>query len=243
MKFILFICVFLLATFSVIAAAQEDTNTTGTNQAGQSTATEDQNQAQTQPDATSGSSGSTGNTNSPSSSTTGSSTSGTSSSGSSTTGTSNTGTTGSGSNETTATGTSNTGSTTSGSGASGTMASASAITTPPSASDAAKLEVTKRGNAVATVRGRGNQQTKAFHLSAGDATFEVQLNWEQPDPSLARNTGEFTVVLVDQNNKPVDTVIATIDHFDGARTINVPSEGEYSVQVKAPGNWSVRIDQ
>jgi hypothetical protein len=123
------------------------------------------------------------------------------------------------------------------------MGSQARTATVPSPSEAPKLEVTGRGKTIASLQGNGNQQTKSFNLKSGAATFEVRLNWERPDTSLKQNAGNFEVVLVDQNNKPVETVIATIDYFDGARTINVPADGQYTLQIKAPGSWSVKIDQ
>ena len=123
-----------------------------------------------------------------------------------------------------------------------TSATQGTSSTPPS-SEAPKLEVTKHGAAVATFHGTGNGQTKLFHLNAGQATFDVQLAWERPDPSLHGNQGNFSVVLADANHKPVQLVIGTIDYFDGANSVDVPAAGDYMLHITAPGRWNVKIEQ
>lgn len=106
-----------------------------------------------------------------------------------------------------------------------------------------KLKVTKHGPPVASFKGTGNETTKAFQLKAGKATFDAELNWEKLDTELAPGEGKFAVVLQDEQGKTVEEVIATFDHFDGARTVNVPKDGKYQLQITAPGPWSITVEQ
>jgi len=124
-----------------------------------------------------------------------------------------------------------------------TSATQGTTSSTPPASEAPKLEVSKHGATVATFKGTGNQQTKTFHLNAGQATFDVQLAWERPDPSLHGQQGNFSVVLADANHKPVQLVIGTIDYFDGANSVDVPAAGDYMLHITAPGHWNVKIEQ
>jgi len=106
-----------------------------------------------------------------------------------------------------------------------------------------KMKATKNGTPVASFKGTGNETTKSFQLKSGKATFEAELNWEKPDNELAPGEGKFAVVLQDQQGKTVEEVIATFDHFDGARTVNVPKDGKYQLQITAPGPWSITVEQ
>jgi hypothetical protein len=109
--------------------------------------------------------------------------------------------------------------------------------------DAPKLTVTQRGKEIASFKGTGSQTTKAFSLNSGKATFDILLAWQKFDDTLRKGEGEFTVYLVDETGKPVDMIIGTIGHFDGARTIDVEKAGKYMLKVTAPGNWSVSVHQ
>jgi hypothetical protein len=106
-----------------------------------------------------------------------------------------------------------------------------------------KLKATKHGTPVATFKGTGNQTTKTFQLKSGKATFDTELNWEKLDTELAPGEGKFAILLQDQQGKQVEEVIATFDHFDGARTINIAKDGTYQLQVIAPGPWSITVEQ
>jgi hypothetical protein len=106
-----------------------------------------------------------------------------------------------------------------------------------------KLKVTKHGTPVASFKGTGNQTTKSFQLKSGKATFDAELNWEKLDTELAPGEGKFAIVLQDEQGKKVEEVIATFDHFDGARTVNIPKDGKYQLQITSPGPWSVSIEQ
>lgn len=108
---------------------------------------------------------------------------------------------------------------------------------------APKLTVTKRGSEVASFKGTGNQTTKSFQLKASSATFLALLNWEKNDSELRQGEGKFSIVLQDEQGKTVEQVIGTFDHFDGARTVEIPKAGKYQLQVIAPGPWSITIEQ
>ena len=84
---------------------------------------------------------------------------------------------------------------------------------------AQKLEVNKRGTPVATLKGTGDQTTKEFQLKQGTATFDLLLDWEKRDPDLQPGEGKFEVVLIDEQGRNVESIIGTIGHFDGARTV------------------------
>jgi hypothetical protein len=105
------------------------------------------------------------------------------------------------------------------------------------------MKATKHGTPVASFKGTGNETTKSFQLKSGKATFEAELNWEKLDNELAPGEGKFAVVLQDEQGKKVEEVIATFDHFDGARTVNVPKDGKYQLQITAPGPWSITVEQ
>lgn len=106
-----------------------------------------------------------------------------------------------------------------------------------------KLKVTKHGPPVASFKGTGNQTTKSFQLKSGKATFDAELNWEKLDSELAPGEGKFEIVLQDEQGKTVEDVIATFDHFDGARTVDIPKDGKYQLKITAPGPWSISIEQ
>ncbi len=106
-----------------------------------------------------------------------------------------------------------------------------------------KLTVTKRGTEVASFKGTGNQNTKSFQLKAGPATFSALLNWEKNDAELRQGEGKFQIELQDEQGKTVEQVIGTFDHFDGARTVEIPKAGKYQLQVISPGPWSITIEQ
>jgi hypothetical protein len=106
-----------------------------------------------------------------------------------------------------------------------------------------KLKATKHGTPIASFKGTSNETTKSFQLKSGKATFDAELNWEKLDSELAPGEGKFAVILQDEQGKQVEEVIATFDHFDGARTINVPKDGTYRLQVIAPGPWSITVEQ
>jgi pectin methylesterase-like acyl-CoA thioesterase len=106
-----------------------------------------------------------------------------------------------------------------------------------------KLKATKHGTPVASFKGTGNQTTKSFQLKSGKATFEAELNWEKLDSELAPGEGKFAIVLQNEQGKTVEDVIATFDHFDGARTVNIAKDGKYQLKITAPGPWSVSIHQ
>jgi hypothetical protein len=108
---------------------------------------------------------------------------------------------------------------------------------------APNLQVTKRGNPVATLKGTGDQTTNLFELKQGQATFEMLLDWEKPDPELAQGEGKFAVVLVDEQGGNVENVVGTVDHFDGARTVKVPKAGKYKLKITAPGPWTITVSQ
>ena len=101
----------------------------------------------------------------------------------------------------------------------------------------------KRGATVAQLSGSGNQTTKSFRLKAGPATFGVRLNWERLDPSLSGQEGKFSVTLLDSNQQYVEVVIGTIDYFDGARTVQIPADGTYTLKIIAPGSWNIEVQQ
>lgn len=96
---------------------------------------------------------------------------------------------------------------------------------------------------VASFEGIENATTTVFLLQQGPATFKVQLEWDQPDPELDFEEAKFTVLLLTEDRKLVEMVIGTIDHFDGARTIEIPNEGKFRLNITAPGDWKVRIEQ
>lgn len=110
-------------------------------------------------------------------------------------------------------------------------------------SDAPKLTAVQTGKKVASFKGTGGQTTKPFSLNAGPATFDIVLAWEKSDAGLNKGEGDFTVELLDEAGKRVDLVIATIDHFDGARTIDIPKAGKYMLKINAPGKWTVDVKQ
>jgi hypothetical protein len=114
---------------------------------------------------------------------------------------------------------------------------------PTPSTNAPKLSVSQRGKEIASFKGKGSQTTKAFSLNSGKATFDVVLAWEKFDDSLHKGEGDFTVYLVDETGKNVDMIIGTIDHFDGARTLDVEKAGKYMLKVTAPGNWTVSVHQ
>jgi hypothetical protein len=107
---------------------------------------------------------------------------------------------------------------------------------------APKLEA-KSGTPIATFKGTGNETTKSFDLKKGEATFKVLLDWEKRDPDLQPGEGKFAVDLADEEGKEVEPVIATIGHFDGARTIKVAKAGKYKIKVTAPGSWTINVEQ
>ncbi len=113
--------------------------------------------------------------------------------------------------------------------------------TPPT--DAPKLTAKNHGVLVRAFQGNGNKTTESFPLKKAPARFAVQLNWDKPDPELTGEKGKFSVLLVDDSEKDVDLIIGTIDSFDGARTIDIPADGNYKVKIIAPGNWNVSIEQ
>ena len=108
---------------------------------------------------------------------------------------------------------------------------------------APQLTVTKRGTEVASFKGTGNQTTKSFQLKAGPTTFSALLNWEKSDGELRPGEGKFSIVLQDEQGKTVEQIIGTFDHFDGARTVEIPKAGKYQLQVIAPGPWLITIEQ
>lgn len=109
--------------------------------------------------------------------------------------------------------------------------------------DAPQLKVTKHGREVASFKGTGNQTTKSFQLKQGPTTFSALLNWEKNDSELAPGEGKFAIVLQDEQGKTVEQIFATFDHFDGARTVDVPKDGKYQLQIIAPGPWSISVEQ
>ena len=117
-----------------------------------------------------------------------------------------------------------------------------AQTQTSSSAEETKMKAT-HGTPVVSFKGTGNETTKSFQLKSGKATFDAELNWEKLDKDLAPGEGKFAVVLQDQQGKTVDEVIATFDHFDGARTVNVPKAGTYQLQITAPGPWSITVEQ
>ncbi len=118
-----------------------------------------------------------------------------------------------------------------------------AQTLTSSSAEETKMKATKRGAPVASFKGTGNQTTKSFQLKSGKATFGAELNWEKPDTELAPGEGKFQIVLQDEQGKMVEDVIATFDHFDGARTVNIPKDGKYQLKITAPGPWSITVEQ
>ena len=118
-----------------------------------------------------------------------------------------------------------------------------AQTQTSSSAEETKMKATKRGAPVASFKGTGNQTTKSFQLKSGKATFGAELNWEKPDTELAPGEGKFQIVLQDEQGKMVEDVIATFDHFDGARTVNIPKDGKYQLKITAPGPWSITVEQ
>lgn len=118
-----------------------------------------------------------------------------------------------------------------------------AQTQTSSSAEETKMKATKTGTQVASFKGTGNETTKSFQLKSGKATFEAELNWEKPDNELAPGEGKFAIILQDERGKTVEEVIATFDHFDGARTVNVPKDGKYQLQITAPGPWSITVEQ
>jgi hypothetical protein len=118
-----------------------------------------------------------------------------------------------------------------------------AQTQTSSSAEETKMKATKNGTPVALFTGTGNETTKSFQLKSGKATFDAELNWEKPDNELAPGEGKFAVVLQNEQGKTVEEVIATFDHFDGARTVNVPKDGKYQLQITAPGPWSITVEQ
>lgn len=118
-----------------------------------------------------------------------------------------------------------------------------AQTQTSSSAEETKMKATKTGTQVASFKGTGNETTKSFQLKSGKATFEAELNWEKPDNELAPGEGKFAITLQDEQGKTVEEVIATFDHFDGARTVNVPKAGKYQLQITAPGPWSITVEQ
>jgi hypothetical protein len=109
--------------------------------------------------------------------------------------------------------------------------------------DAPKLTANKAGKAVASFKGTGSQTTKAFSLEAGKATFEIMLAWEKFDANLSKEEGNFSVSLLDEAGKNPDLIIGTIDHFDGARTVDIAKAGKYMLKITAPGKWTVDVKQ
>lgn len=118
-----------------------------------------------------------------------------------------------------------------------------AQTQTSSSAEETKMKATKTGTQVASFKGTGNETTKSFQLKSGKATFEAELNWEKPDNELTPGEGKFAITLQDEQGKTVEEVIATFDHFDGARTVNVPKAGKYQLQITAPGPWSITVEQ
>lgn len=124
-----------------------------------------------------------------------------------------------------------------------TMGSSTTGNEQTPSTDAPKLTVSQRGKEIASFKGAESQTTKAFSLNSGKATFDIVLAWEKFDDTLHKGEGDFTVYLVDEAGKNVDMIIGTIDHFDGARTIDIDKAGKYMLKVTAPGNWSVSVHQ
>ncbi len=118
-----------------------------------------------------------------------------------------------------------------------------AQTQTSSSSEETKMKATKRGAPVASFKGTGNETTKSFQLKTGKATFGAELNWEKPDNELAPGEGKFAVVLQDEQGKMVEDVIGTFDHFDGARTVDIPKDGKYQLKITAPGSLPITVEQ
>jgi hypothetical protein len=116
------------------------------------------------------------------------------------------------------------------------------ITETPS-TDSPKLTSAQQGKLVVSLKGTGSQTSKPFSLNAGPATFDIVLAWDKFDANLSKGEGNFSVELLDESGKKVDLIIATIGHFDGSRTIDVPKAGKYTLKINAPGRWIIDVKQ
>jgi hypothetical protein len=97
-----------------------------------------------------------------------------------------------------------------------------------------KLEQPRTSSAPQTSRFSGNHKTATnlFKLSRGPKRFEMTY----------RGNGKFTAQLLDKNGAKVGGSLANAKgSFKGSRSVRIPKDGIYLLQVEANGPWSIRV--
>jgi hypothetical protein len=81
--------------------------------------------------------------------------------------------------------------------------------------------------------GHGDKASAKFTLQAGLSTWAVRHN----------GTSNFQISLVDQDGNEASMPVNEIGRFRGTLLVRVAKSGEYLLNVKADGNWTVAIRQ
>jgi hypothetical protein len=97
-----------------------------------------------------------------------------------------------------------------------------------------KLEQPRTSSAPQTTRFSGDHKTATnlFELSRGPKRFEM----------THRGSGKFNVHLLDKNGAKVGGSLANAKGlFKGSKSVRVPRDDVYLLQVEANGPWSIRV--
>lgn len=79
--------------------------------------------------------------------------------------------------------------------------------------------------------GWGFDVTPFVQLNKGLVVFKIQ----------HRGDGRFTVNLMDHDGRLVESLINTLDNFDGSRPVSIEKPGIYFLNVGSPGNWTIDV--
>jgi hypothetical protein len=95
------------------------------------------------------------------------------------------------------------------------------------------VAVSKPAPAPINLSGSGQQASQKFNLEQGLSIFTLS------------NSGDsnFSVWLMDQNGNNIALLANTIGSFNGSMAVGIDTAGQYLLNVKSDGSWSVNITQ
>lgn len=79
--------------------------------------------------------------------------------------------------------------------------------------------------------GNASRTTAPFRLAEGPAVFEMSHGGD----------GAFIVMLLDGEGREVSELVRAAGSYDGSRTLGIERAGEYMLDVRANGVWTVRL--
>lgn len=83
-----------------------------------------------------------------------------------------------------------------------------------------------------TFSGSTQQATQLFFLTKGLKTFRMKHSGD----------GNFAPILLDKEGNPVELLANEIGYFNGPKALGILKDGNYVIDVRANGNWTISIE-